>query len=72
MMTPLLPDVLADITYQLAYTQRLTIATASALVRLLVGAARTAYQQAGFPYGDDDDGFARWLLLPRGQVTLSA
>jgi len=71
MRTPLI-ELLTDLTYQLAHTRRLSIAKAGAQIRQLASVARLEYGNAGAPYGDDDDGFVRWLATPRGGALAEA
>jgi len=46
-------------------------AAATRQIRGLVAEARAEYRAAGAPYGDDDQGFCRWLLA-RPRLTPAA
>ena len=54
-----------------AHHQHRSLAAATRQIRDLVAEARAEYRAAGAPYGDDDQGFCRWLLA-RPRLTLAA
>ena len=54
-----------------AHHHQCSLATATRQIRDLVAAARAEYRAAGAPYGDDDQGFCRWLLA-RPRLTPAA
>jgi hypothetical protein len=45
-----------------AHRHRCSLAAATRQIRALVAAAREEYCAAGALYGDDEQGFCRWLL----------
>lgn len=67
-----LQDLLADMAVNLADKHGWTLTRATRYVLQLTEIARTEYRAAGAPYGDDEEGFARWLLTARGPITPSA
>jgi len=55
----------------MARHQQWSLAAATRQIRDLVAAARAEYRAARAPYGDDDQGFCRWLLA-RPRLTPAA
>jgi len=56
---------------QVAHHHHCSLAAANRQIRSLVDRAREEYRAAISPYGDDDQGFCRWLLA-RPRLTPSA
>jgi len=56
---------------QVAHHHQCSLAAATRQIRSLVAEAREEYRVAGAPYGDDDQGFCRWLLA-RPRMTIAA
>ena len=54
-----------------AHHHQCSLVTATRQIRDLVAEARAEYRAAGAPYGDDDQGFCRWLLA-RPRLTPAA
>jgi hypothetical protein len=54
-----------------AHHHKCSLAEATRQIRALVAEAREEYRAAGAPYGDDDQGFCRWLLA-RPRLTPAA
>ena len=63
--------LIAEMAQHQAHRYQCSLAAATRQIRGLVAAAREEYRAAGAPYGDDDQGFCRWLLA-KPRLTLSA
>jgi len=63
--------LIAEMARHQAHHHQCSLATATRQIRDLVAAARAEYRTAGAPYGDDDQGFCRWLLA-RPRLTPAA
>jgi len=63
--------LIAAMAREAAHHHRCSLATARRHIRGLVARAREEYRAAGAPYGDDDQGFCRWLLA-RPRLTPAA
>jgi len=63
--------LISEMAQHQAHHHRCSLAVATRQVRALVAAAREEYRAAGTPYGDDDQGFCRWLLA-KPRLTPSA
>jgi hypothetical protein len=63
--------LIAQMACHQAHHHKCSIAEATHQIRTLVAEAREEYHAAGAPYGDDDQGFCRWLLA-KPRLTLSA
>lgn len=61
-MTDDLELLIAALARHQAHRHQCTLAEATRQIRRLVAEAREEYRAAGAPYGDDDQGFCRWLL----------
>ena len=70
-MTDDLELLIAAMASHQAHHHQCSLAAATRQIRDLVAAARAEYRAAGAPYGDDDQGFCRWLLA-RPRLTPSA
>jgi hypothetical protein len=63
--------LIAEMARHQAHRHQCSLAEATRQIRALVAQARQEYRAAGAPYGDDDHGFCRWLLV-RPRLTPSA
>jgi hypothetical protein len=63
--------LLAAMAREAAHHHHCSLAAVTRQIRDLVAAARAEYRAAGAPYGDDDQGFCRWLLA-RPRLTPAA
>jgi hypothetical protein len=63
--------LIAAIAREAAHYHHCSLAVAMRQMRDLVGETRAEYRAAGAPYGDDDQGFCRWLLA-RPRLTPAA
>jgi len=63
--------LIAEMARHQADHHKCSLAEVTLQIRALVAEAREEYRAAGAPYGDDDQGFCRWLL-PRLRLTPSA
>jgi len=57
-----LTELLAKLAVQLSDERRWSLTKAARSVLEQKSVWRERYRAAGAPFGDDDDGFARWLL----------
>ena len=70
-MTDDLELLIAAMAREVAHHHHCSLAAARRQIRSLVAEAREEYRAAGAPYGDDDQGFCRWLLT-RPRLTPAA
>ena len=63
--------LIAEMARHQAHHHKCSLAEATRQIRALVAEARQEYRAVGALYGDDDQGFCRWLLA-RPRVTPSA
>jgi hypothetical protein len=63
--------LIAAMAREVAHHHHCSLAAARRQIRSLVAEAREEYRAAGAPYGDDDQGFCRWLLA-RPRLTPAA
>jgi hypothetical protein len=63
--------LIAEIARHQAHHHQCSLAAATRQIRALVAVAREEYRATGAPYGDDDQGFCRWLLA-KPRLTPSA
>jgi hypothetical protein len=66
-----LERLIAEMAREKAHHHHCSLAEATRQIRTRVVEAREEYRAAGAPYGDDDHGFCRWLLV-RPRLTPSA
>jgi hypothetical protein len=66
-----LEPLIAAMARHQAHHHQCSLAAATRQIRGLVVEARAEYRAAGAPYGDNDQGFCRWLLA-RPRLTLAA
>lgn len=70
-MTDDLDILIAEMARHHAHRYQCSLATATCEIRSSVAEGREEYRAAGTPYGDDDQGFCRWLLA-KPRLTSSA
>jgi hypothetical protein len=63
--------LIAEMARHQAHHHQCSLDEATRQIRTLVAEAREEYRAGGAPYGDDDQGFCRWLLA-RPRLTSSA
>jgi hypothetical protein len=63
--------LIAEMARDQAHHHQCSLAAATWQIRALVAEAREEYRAAGAPYGDDDQGFCRWLMA-KPRLTPSA
>jgi hypothetical protein len=63
--------LIAAMAREAAHRHQCSLAAATRQIRDLVVEARAEYRASGAPYGDDDQGFCRWLLA-RPRLTPAA
>lgn len=70
-MTDDLELLIAAMARHQAHHHHCSLAAATRQIRDLVAEARAEYRAAGAPYGDNNQGFCRWLLA-RPRLTPTA
>lgn len=61
-MTDDLEILITEMAHRQSHHHHCSLAAATRRIRSLVAEAREEYRASGAPYGDDDQGFCRWLL----------